>query len=71
MYKSSGKKSLFDEQFSAEKLSEIVNPLDKISNAIDFEMFRDLLEGKLLNTTKKNTAGAKRQNSRRKNFLDI
>jgi transposase len=54
-----GKKSLFDEQFSAEKLSEIGNPLDKISNVLDFEMFRLLLESKLINTTKKNNAGAK------------
>ncbi|MBK5192461.1 MAG: IS5/IS1182 family transposase, partial [Flavobacteriaceae bacterium] len=59
IYKSTGKKSLFDDQFSAEKLSEIGNPLDKISKAIDFEMFRDSLEGKLLNATKKNNAGAK------------
>ena len=59
IYKSTGKKSLFDEQFSAEKLSEIGNPLDEISNVIDFEMFRFLLESKLINTTKKNNAGAK------------
>ena len=59
IYKSTGKKSLFDDQFTAEKLSEIGNPLDKISYAIDFEMFRELLESKLLNTTKKNNAGAK------------
>jgi hypothetical protein len=56
IYKSTGKKSLFDDQFSAEKLSEIGNPLDKISKAIDFEMFRGSLEGKLLNTTRKNKA---------------
>ena len=59
IYKSTGKKSLFDDQFSAEKLSEIGHPLDKISKAIDSEMFRDLLESKLLNATKKNNAGAK------------
>lgn len=59
IYKSTGKKSLFDEQFSAEKLSEIGNPLDKISNVVDFEMFILSLESKLINTTKKNNAGAK------------
>jgi len=59
IYKSTGKKSLFDNQFSVEKLSEIGNPLDKIINVIDFEMFRLLLESRLLNTTKKNNAGAK------------
>ncbi len=53
IYKSTEKKSLFDDQFSAEKLLEIGNPLDKISNVIDFDMFRLLLESKLLNTTKK------------------
>jgi hypothetical protein len=36
IYKSTGKKSLFDDQFSAEKLSEIGNLKDKISKAIDF-----------------------------------
>jgi IS5 family transposase len=59
IYKSSGKRSLFDEQFSVEKLSEIGNPLEKISNVIDFEMFRELLESKLINTVKKSNAGAK------------
>lgn len=59
LYKSSGKKSLFDEQFAIEKLSEIGNPLEKISTVIDFEMFRTTLENKLLNTNKKNNAGAK------------
>lgn len=59
IYKSTGKKSLFDDQFSIEKLSEIGNPLEKINNVIDFEMFRFLLEEKLLNTSKKNNAGAK------------
>ncbi len=59
IYRSTGKKSLFDDQFSIEQLSEIGNPLEKISNVIDFEMFRLLLESKLLNTTKKSNAGAK------------
>lgn len=59
IYKSTGKKSLFDEQFSIEKLSEIGNPLGRINNVIDFEILRSLLEEKLLNTAKKNNAGAK------------
>tara|TARA_R110002072_G_scaffold302520_1_gene486074 strand:+ start:699 stop:1232 length:534 start_codon:yes stop_codon:yes gene_type:complete len=50
---------LFDEQFSVEKLSEMGNPLDKLSTAINFELFRQVLESKLLNTAKKNNAGAK------------
>lgn len=58
-YKRHGKKSLFDEQFSIQLLSEIGNPLETISKVIDFEMFRSTLESKLLNTNKKNNAGAK------------
>jgi len=59
LYKSTGKKSLFDEQFSSEKLSEIGNPLEMISKVIDFELFRSTLESKLLNTNKKNNAGSR------------
>ena len=58
-YKSQGKRSLFDEEFSIEKLSSIGNPLETISQVIDFEMFRSTLENKLLNTNKKSNAGAK------------
>lgn len=58
-YKSIGKKSLFDEQFSTEKLEEIGNPLAMVSKVVDFEIFRDSLESKLLNSNKKNNAGAK------------
>ena len=58
-YKSQGKRSLFDEEFSIEKLSAIGNPLETISQVIDFEMFRSTLESKLLNTNKKSNAGAK------------
>lgn len=58
-YKQQGKISLFDEQEAMDKLSKIGNPLEKISVVIDFEFFRSLLESKLLNTEKKNNAGAK------------
>ncbi|OIO99304.1 MAG: IS5 family transposase [Bacteroidetes bacterium CG2_30_33_31] len=58
-YKTNGKKGLFDEQFNIERLSAIGNPLEKIGNVIDFEFFRNTLESKLLNTEKKNNAGAK------------
>lgn len=43
-YKTTGNKSLFDQQFTVEKLEEIGNPLAMISKVIDFEMFRGLLE---------------------------
>lgn len=59
VYKTKGEKGLFDEQFTIERLSAIGNPLEKISNVIDFELFRNTLESKLLNTEKKNNAGAK------------
>lgn len=58
-YKSFGKRSLFDEQFTKNRLSEIGNPLELISKVIDFEMFRESLEKHLLNTNKKSNAGAK------------
>lgn len=59
MYKTQGKQGLFDAEFTEEKLAKIGNPLKKISEAIDFEMFRDTLENKLLNFSKKSNAGAK------------
>ena len=58
-YKSTGNKSLFDDQFTVMQLSEIGNPLEMIIQVIDFEMFRSNLEAKLLNTNKKSNAGAK------------
>lgn len=59
MYKTRGNKGLFDEEFTKERLSTIGNPLESISKVIDFEIFRESLENKLLNTNKKNNAGAK------------
>lgn len=59
MYKTRGNKSLFDEQFNNEQLSSMGNPLEAISKVLDFEMFRPLLESKLLNKAKKNNAGAR------------
>jgi len=58
-YKFSGKKGFFDENFSIDRLSQIGNPLEAISKVVDFEMFRETLESKLHNTSKKNNAGAK------------
>ena len=59
MYKRQGKKDLFDEEYTKEQLPSMSNSLETISKVIDFELFRELLEGKLLNTNKKNNAGAK------------
>ena len=58
-YKPQGKKSLFDRELAKEKLSEMGNPLENLLKVIDFEMFRPLLESKLLNMDKKSAAGAK------------
>ena len=58
-YKKTGNRGLFDEQETCQKLAHIGNPLDLISDVIDFEVFRENLEAKLLNPNKKNNAGAK------------
>lgn len=58
-YKNTGRRGLFDEQENIEKLSIIGNPLDRVEEVVDFEMFRDTLEDALLNKEKKNNAGAK------------
>ena len=58
-YKTTGNRGLFDEQETYQNLSNIGNPLERISDILDFEMFRGLLESKLLNTNKKSNAGAK------------
>jgi IS5 family transposase len=58
-YKNSGKRGLFDELNTKEKLSRIGNPLERLLRVIDFEMFRPELEENLLNHDNKNKAGAK------------
>jgi IS5 family transposase len=58
-YKNTGRRGLFDEQENIEKLSTIGNPLERVEDVVDFEMFRNILEDALLNKEKKNNAGAK------------
>ena len=58
-YKSAGNRGLFDKQENLSKLSVKGNPLERLSKVIDFEMFRDLLESRLLNVNKKSNAGCK------------
>jgi transposase len=43
-YKKQGNVTLFDSDETMEKLNKLGNPLDKLSKAVDFEMFRDTLE---------------------------
>jgi transposase, IS5 family len=59
VYKTKGNRELFDEQETYQKLSNISNPLEMITDIIEFESFRLILETKLLNQQKKNNAGVK------------
>ena len=43
--------TLFDTQNTKENLSVLGNPLERFSEVIDFEMFRDSLDGDLWNDT--------------------
>ena len=58
-YKKTGNIGLFDQQEICQKLSLIGNPLEMISNVIDFEIFRKSLEAKLLNQNKKKQCWSK------------
>lgn len=58
-YKPQGRVGFFDEQLRIEKLSDKGNPLKMLSNVIDFEIFRTVLEDAVLTKEKKNNAGAK------------
>lgn len=59
----SGKKQaargFFDEYERLEKLSNLKDPLEKLSNKIDFELFRETLNGIYQKTERKSEAGAK------------
>jgi len=58
-FKQTGRISLFDKNETSEKLSKLGNPLEKLHNVIDFEMFRAILEENMLNREKKSNAGQK------------
>lgn len=58
-FRRTGNISLFDREDTADKLRKTGNPLEKLSQVIDFEIFRPILEKELLNHDKKNNAGAK------------
>lgn len=51
--------SLFEEEFTVEALSQMGNPLERLSCLVDFEMFRSLLEDALLTKECKTPAGRK------------
>ena len=51
--------SLFEEEFTMEALSQMGNPLERLSSLVDFEMFRAVLEDVLLAKECKTPAGRK------------
>ena len=57
IFKSTGKRGLFDEQNAIDMMSEIGNSLDRFNKVIDFELFRTLLEERLQAVNRKNNAG--------------
>lgn len=52
-------RGFFDEQEKLEKLNKLQDPLNKLSNKIDFELFRETLNGIYQKTERKSEAGAK------------
>lgn len=49
--------NLFEEEFTIEALSQMGNPLEKLSSLVDFEMFRPALEDVLVKKDCKTPAG--------------
>ena len=58
-YKMTGTRGLFDDEMNYERLSEIGNPLERILEVVDFEIFREFLETHLTKKDRKSNAGAK------------
>ena len=59
IFKSTGKRGLFDEQNAIDMMSEMGNSLDRLNKVIDFVLFRPLLEERLQAVNRKNNAGAR------------
>lgn len=59
-YKTTGNTTLFDKEDMERKLTEMGDPLERLSKTVDFEMFRADLEDALLPKERKSNAGAKR-----------
>ena len=58
-YKQKGVHGLFDQDETLERLAAQGNPLKRLSDAVDFELFRGELEAGMLNTGKASRAGQK------------
>ena len=54
-----GTRGLFDDEMNYDRLSEIGNPLERILDVVDFEIFGELLETHLTKKDRKSNAGAK------------
>lgn len=59
IYKSTGKTGFFDEENRTKLLEKLGNPLKKLAECINFEIFRKQLEDIIIKKTKKNNAGAR------------
>lgn len=59
LYKKTGDLGIFDTEFTLEKLNSKGNTLNRLSNVVDFEIFREIIEKAVLNKDKKSNAGAK------------
>ena len=59
IFKSTGKRGLFDEQNAIDMMSEMGNSLERLNKVVDFEMFRPLLEEKLIPKVRKYQGGAR------------
>lgn len=59
VYRSPMDENLFEEEFTIETLSDLGNPLERLSALVDFEMFRPILEETLLTKVCKTPAGRK------------
>jgi hypothetical protein len=58
-YRKTGNISLFDREDNEAQLRKIGNPLERLSQVIDFETFRPTLKEEMLNHDKKSNAGSK------------
>ena len=57
-YKTQGNKEMFGEHFRLEKLSKQGDPLEKLNNTINWDIFLPILQ-RIENQTKTSNAGAK------------
>ncbi|MGL4804813.1 MAG: hypothetical protein ACRC26_00450 [Bacteroidales bacterium] len=59
IFKSTSKRGLLDEQSAIDLMSEMGYSLERLSKVVDLEMFRPLLEDKLIPKVRKHHGGAR------------